>query len=182
MHLSQPLNARGFTLIEVVVVLALLGALAVFAASRFLGTAGFAEYAYQVRAVSALRAMQQRAMQDSRPSYCFQINFIPSASGNPAFGPPSVDYAPGNAAATCATSIDFSGPEYLRTDSDEMTGDDITLDIINGGNTNQTLIGFDTLGRPFTDEGACASGCRITISNELTATVCVESQGYIHAC
>lgn len=183
---NMPMKTAGYTLLELIVVITVLGVLAVSAYSRFQGTDGVAEYTYQARLVSALRNMQTRAMQDTRPGYCYQINLNSSL---PAFGPPTLAYAAGGGAPqqtqSCATSIDFSTPEYLRTGNDEMTGDNVLLSALSGVNSIDH-IGFDGLGRPVNNnqQAICtgSSGCTVTLTGTASARVCVVSQGYIYAC
>lgn len=180
----MPIKTAGYTLLELIVVITVLGVLAVSAYSRFQGTDGVAEYSYQARLVGALRNMQTRAMQDTRPGYCYQINLDTTT---PAFGPPTLAYAVGGGAPqqaqSCATTIDFSTPEYLRTSSDEMTDENVLLSALSGANAIDHL-GFDGLGRPVDNnqQAICSSGCTLTFTGTASAQVCVESEGYIYAC
>ena len=172
-------SSRGFTLVELVLLIILLGILAVTVGSRFSGVSGFSEYAYQQRLMSSLRAMQTRAMFDTRAGYCFQVNFSQSPL---AFGPPVLAYASGASASTCSTNIDFGNQQSLATAADELSDNQIAaLQATDGGNPID-YIGFDNLGRPLTSQSNCQQGCKIVLRGESVAEVCVESQGYIHAC
>jgi MSHA pilin protein MshC len=175
-------KSTGFTLVELIVVIVLISVLSVTAFSRFVGTSGFAEYTYQARLVSALRNMQTRAMHDNRDDYCFQINLITTtATTGAAFGPPILDYVtedPGTADATCSSSIDFSHPDYLKTSATEMSSEDVTLST----EPNFSFINFDDLGRPKVGSADCSATCKITLTGESAVSVCIESEGYIHAC
>jgi MSHA pilin protein MshC len=172
---------KGFTLVELIIVIILIGILSVSVFSRFSGTSGFAEYTYQARLISALRNMQTRAMHDNRDGYCFKINIDKS---NTAFGPPALDYITGSFSAvnaTCSSSIDFSNPDYLTTSATEMSSEGVSLST----QPNFDFIDFDSLGRPNNNNGGpdCSStNCKITLTGESAVSVCVESQGYIHAC
>lgn len=169
---------QGFTLIELIVVIILISTLSVAVFSRFSGTSGFAEYTYQARLVSALRNMQSRAMYDNRQGYCFKINIDTTDA---AFGPPALDYISGSSSAvsaTCSSNIDFSNPDYLTTSATEMSGEGVSLST----QPNFNSIDFDDLGRPKLETADCSTTCKITLTGEAAVSVCIESQGYIHAC
>ncbi|MBF4390124.1 prepilin-type N-terminal cleavage/methylation domain-containing protein, partial [Vibrio anguillarum] len=62
--MQQHLAARrGFTLIELVVVIVLLGIVAVYAASRYTGISSFSSVTTQSEVLASLRLTQNRAMQ-----------------------------------------------------------------------------------------------------------------------
>jgi MSHA pilin protein MshC len=170
---------KGFTLVELIIVIIVISILSVSAFSRFSGTSGFVEYTYQARLVSALRDMQIRAMHDNRSDYCFKVNFQTTP---PAYGPPPLTYAPvGNTAETCQNGIDFTLPDYLATTEIEMTQAGVSLSAASNG-VAFSFIDFNNLGQPSTDGPNCDTGCIITLTGESTVSVCVESEGYIHAC
>lgn len=175
-------KAKGFSLVELITVVILIGVLAVVAGTRLQTRKGYAEYAYQDRIVAALRNMQTRAMQDTRSGYCFQINFAYGSSS--AYGPPSLDYSPGNGAATCAAGISSSAPDFLASQGSEISDESLSLSSSDGNITNFSYIRFDGLGRPYNGAADCSSGvaCKVIISGESNVEVCIESQGYIHAC
>lgn len=156
-------------------IIVLLGILSVIVAPRFQNTGGYAEYTYQSRLISSLRTMQQRAMNDTRPNYCFQVNIFTGV--NSSFGPPALDYSDGNEAATCLTTIDTSeDAQYVVATTSEMDADNVQ--ITSGGGS----IAFNGLGCPNTGSGFCVNATRIELQADSTLAVCVESQGYIHAC
>ncbi|GAA0856547.1 hypothetical protein GCM10009114_18910 [Aliiglaciecola litoralis] len=156
-------------------VMALLGILAVSVAPRFQSTGSVVEYTYQSRLISSLRTMQQRAMNDTRSGFCFFVNVF--GGSNSSFGPPTLNYANSNRANTCATTIDSSeDAQYLVANIDEMAADNVT--ITDGAGT----ISFNSMGCPATASGNCGSSKRIELRGETTIAVCIESQGYIHAC
>jgi MSHA pilin protein MshC len=174
------LHQSGFSFVELITVVLLIGILSVIAVARFSGNDGIAEFTYQNRLISALRNIQQRAMHDSRADFCFQINLSTGAVA-PAFGPPSLDYSAGNQAATCAAGIDAS-VEFLSTTNTEIAEQGVTLNALDGASSSLASIGFDGMGRPLTNVNNCASGCVVSFVGTSEARVCIESQGYVHAC
>jgi MSHA pilin protein MshC len=179
-NIKQYQAQEGFTLLELIIVIVILGTLAVYALPRFTGTATYAEYGFQNRLISVLRNMQIRAMQDSRPNFCHRINFVTSSS-QVAFGAPSGNFANGNQAATCGTSVDFSTPAYLRSSANEIAGSDVTMSALDGS-SDISFIQFDSFGIPQTEASNCLNGCQIDFIGATEASVCIQSQGYVSAC
>jgi MSHA pilin protein MshC len=178
--MKSKLPVWGYTFIELITVLILIGIVSTVAVSRFIGTDGFAEYTYQNRLISSLRNMQQRAMHDNRAGFCFQVNLV-SGAATPAFGPPSVNFVLGNEANTCGSGIDISN-DFLSTTATEIASEKLTLTASDGGVNSLTYIGFDGLGKPLTNLSNCSSGCQVSFAGTDSASVCVESQGYVYAC
>ena len=187
---SKTKKQTGFTLIELVITMVILGVLVIVAWPRLGGSAGYDEYAYQARLIAVLRNMQMRAMNDTRDNNCFQVNFDNS---NDAFGPPTLNYL-SNLGNTCLTTIDVDNVlnsserqtvVHMYGRSDELQSDNIDMQALNSLGALITSIGFTSLGEPLTSDAGndnCASGCSIEfISGVSVAKVCVESQGYIHA-
>ena len=68
------MKAKGFTLVELITVVIILGILAVYVAPRFFGSGDTDVVAAEVSLATLLRAQQQRAMQDTaNPGY--GVNF-----------------------------------------------------------------------------------------------------------
>ena len=121
--------------------------------------------------------MQTRAMHDTRDDYCFQVNFD---NISPAFGPPALNYTTGAGADTCLTHIDFTNASYLTTSATEMTEAKVNLSTL----PNFSFIAFNGLGQPVdaARKLTCKPQCKITLTGEAAVSVCIESEGYIHAC
>jgi MSHA pilin protein MshC len=174
----KPKN-KGFTLIELVVVLVLVGILSVAVYPRMTGKGGIAEYAYQARLVSALRTMQQRAMQDTRADFCFKVVLF--SGNNSAFGPPTLDYiddSATNKTLTCSNQISTNLDDaYAIASNAEMLSDTVAIsdapDFVQFNNMGCTI---DVLGN------ACTTDVRIELQGKKTIAVCVNSQGYIYVC
>ena len=161
--------SKGFSLIELIVVIILIGILAVSVAPKFEGTASYEVNSHRAQLISALRLTQQRAMQQTdTDDYCHEIvfDFIQSRYGIP------------NRISCVQTD-----PIFLSNWEPDATGHivdenyDITFNI-NGSSTRQT-IGFDWMGRPTKD---CTGGCEVNIIHptENTLTVYIEQEGYIN--
>ncbi len=158
----------GFTLVEVIVVIILVGILSVTVASKFTGSDSFAAHSYQKPLVSALRLTQQRAMQQTKTSdgYCHQIVFDTVTQQR--YGVPDRT----NCAIT-AFPNPFN-PDATGLDLSNST-DNVTFALVGGGN----IVSFNSMGKP---QGNCSGGCLINIASSVdTVQVKIESEGYIHA-
>jgi len=164
---------RGFTLVELVTVILLIGILVVSVAPKFDGTAGYEAHSHRVQLISALRLTQQRAMQqtDVTNSYCHQIVFDPDYSR---YGIPDRT----NCSITAFPSpVDWVGDATGHLVDDRYL---ITFSIIKDGAIapEPQTVSFDWLGRP---SGSCAGGCIINVvSTVQTLQISIEAEGYIH--
>lgn len=170
---------QGFTLVELITVVILLGIVSISIAPRFTGSTGFSEFAFQKRALSALRNIQLKSMYDTRPNFCYK--FILDTDASPEFGPNTASFLAGQESASCVDTIDFSSDGYLRTDSGEMAAESLSLNALDGV-LPISFLQFDSLGQPSSSAGSCSAGCTISFIGEQSANVCIASEGYIYAC
>lgn len=148
----------GFTLIELVVVILIISILAVTAAPKLLGVNNFDSFAYRDQMVSSLRLMQQRAMQQTDSNSCHKIIIQDKAYGR---------------------TNDCVSTTFIADWEDDNTGFSVpesSTVIINSVST--TTLTFDSWGRV----QECSNQCVIEFNNVDTALLCIESEGYIHAC
>lgn len=123
---NHPLRS-GFTLVELIVVLVLIGVLAVSLLPRFFDNSGTAEYLYQDQAANVLRRVQMQAMQCTScttPQVNVTANTLIATGGSCPNG--------GGALEVCVASRD-----------------NVSLAL------NAPLLTFDTLGRPSACTGRC---------------------------
>lgn len=164
---------RGFTLVELVTVIILIGILAVSVLPKFDGTASYEAHTQRAQLISALRLTQQRAMQqtDSGDNYCHQLIFD---NTNSRYGVPNrID---------CAITV---FPNNWEPDATGLVVEDITFAI--DGQSNNIAVTFDHMGRPINNPSAalpnnCAGGCIINVQSSIeTLQIRIESEGYVHA-
>ena len=160
-------NNNGFTLVEVVIVLILIGILSVTAATKFFGSAPYEAYTFRASLLSDLRLTQQRAMQQTHSAFCHQLILN--------------DTRYGIADRTDCSVTDLTTLDPTALDQTDLIVDtsryDITFSIV--GKVNPSAISFDSMGRP---QGDCNNGCDISVVSTLdTVVIRIEPEGYIHA-
>jgi len=154
---------RGFTTIELVVVLIIVSILAATALPRFFSSNSYEEYSYQNELVSTLRAVQLRAMQQTVNDICHSVYVNTSQD---IVGLLATDT--GNA-DNCHVSSFHSDITQIEIDASHS---------VNVSTTDaDNKFSFDSLGRP----QGCSAPCQIMITGQQTLTVQIESEGYIHA-
>jgi MSHA pilin protein MshC len=167
-------HQAGFTIIELITVIILIGILAVAIVPKFDGTASYEAHSHRAQLVSALRLTQQRAMQqtDTSDDYCHQLVFdnVTSRYGIPNRVDCDVSTFPNN------WKPDATG---LEVEQRYQVGFSIS------GKTNPSAITFDSMGRPVSNTSGlngCAGGCTINVQSSVeTLQIKIESEGYVHA-
>lgn len=175
-------HSYGFTLIELIIVVILLGIISVTALPRFTGKSGAEETTTQDQMISVLRRMQNQAMQQTSAAFCHQLLLTQTQLGAPNINP--CDAVPANTQLTTAANPD-SGLQF-RLNANSGIG----LRVFNHTNpasgTVQTLpfsFRFNSLGQAVDNSRArFQNGLQIQIAGAVTYSVCIESEGYIHPC
>ena len=179
------MKQRGFTIIELVTVMCILGILALSALSRLNDTQSYTVKAYQDRLMASLRAVQTKAMQDTRPNFCYQLNFTwdgPLAPADDAWGMPTDDYSAGNASVTCGSGIDADATPNISTRPTELKSEELIISTLDGTTQDITYLRFTALGKPVSSAGTCVNTCKISFDALNTTGVCVNQEGLIYAC
>lgn len=165
--------ANGFTIIELVVTIIVVGILAATVAPRFLNSKGFEEYSYRSEVISTLRSIQLRAMQQTDNLHCHQVTITSKIVGLNA-----TDNPPTN---LCNNSVWFDSSQFniaAYEDGPTSVQVDANHSVVFSVNVPSGRFSFDQMGRPV---GCPLSTCIITITGDEALTIKVEPQGYVHA-
>ena len=149
---------RGFTLIELVAVIVIIGILAVVMIPKWSGSSGFDERGFRDRVVTALRYAQKSAIA-ARRTVCASFTSPPASV--------SFRISAANGAANCAAGAALVGPEstpLVVTGVASVSFAALPADVV-----------FDASGRP-------ASGAVISVTGLPAAlAITVEAEtGYVH--
>ena len=168
---------QGFTLIELIITIILIGILATTVAPKFFSSEGYQAYTYRADIINKLRAIQLRAMQQTSGTHCHQVLIKTKQIGLP----------DKNCTVDPETS-DFSSNWKTGTTGVKVEGGhDVTF------SGDQSRIIFNSLGQPiiFTALGQAkrgcqinatgSTGCLITINGAEALIIKIEYEGYIHA-
>lgn len=163
---------NGFTLIELVAVLVLVGILVAVAAPRLLGNNDARAVTVRDQLLSRLRLVQTMNMNEP-PSQRTQLAV---EQGRFAHRTQYIDDVPAPAPDADITDGSAGWRRAVNTG----------IPILLNGIQDFSLI-FDRRGRPLAYNrnggaiNACQSGCRLTLGNRAEQSIIIESEGYIHA-
>ena len=158
---------RGFSLVELIVILIMVGVLAVIAIPRFTGVASFNAMGFTDRVMASLRYAQKQAIAKRR-NVCVNVNVAGT----------SVTFTYANvagSAAACGTALTGPAGENPYVVTPERTGAVVT--------PAPLVFGFDALGRPInTATGVPLAGVQtITVTGDIARVFSVEPEtGYVH--
>lgn len=158
--MSQQRNIQlGFTLVELVTTMIVIGIIAVTVLPRLLSDSSYSAYSLRNEFISELRQVQLKAMQNT--DQCYQIDV--TASGY------TLRHFSGRTASLCTNQVrieqsqTFSGGAHIALASNASQAFSIT---------------FDEQGRMLSP--ACSGNCFNAVADE-TLAIAVESEGYIYA-
>ncbi|MEZ9719603.1 Tfp pilus assembly protein FimT/FimU [Vibrio cyclitrophicus] len=152
---------KGFTLVELIVVILLLAIISATAISRFGGRQSYELYALQEQATSVIRQIQLNRMQSNMDMSVSGAESLRLVAANNCFGSQSA----------CDNTSE--------TRSDVIASDDYSFSSV-PTSSYSSPIEFDLLGNP---ENSASSGVQITISSNNSsgrAWVCINSQGFVY--
>lgn len=150
---------QGFSLIELIIVIVLIGILAVYIAPRFSDKSGFADYATQDLIISAARLAQQRAMYNHSRNACYRMNI---SSGT-------------------IYIESYNGSSYTRIGP---AGWRDGVEIDSSVSLADSIAYFDALGNVLDNTALCAGSPQtqsVLISGGSGLKVCLFSTGHIQA-
>ncbi|WP_017221681.1 type II secretion system protein [Moritella dasanensis] len=160
----------GFTLIELVIVIILLGILAATAIPKLIGNDGFEAQAYRDQLLQLLKTVQQQAMScddDCRKN----VGGIPRTNNLYACNKVIIESNRFGIPKGCDVTFPLAGYEVPQLGMSKAEADSSSISF----NSPLRIIEFDSRGVA----NGCVS-CDISIIGEQTLFIRIESQGYIH--
>jgi MSHA pilin protein MshC len=164
----------GFTLVELVIVLVLIGILAATAAPKILGRSSTDASTTRDQIISVLRLLQLRAMQKTDLTSCRQVLITATSAG---LSDP----------ATCSPATIDNSDQFVVNSTSQL-GISVFNQVSGGAQllppANEFRFLFSIKGQPLQDSTGVPypDGLRIEISAGDTYDICIEDEGYIHPC
>ncbi|MCP1338718.1 prepilin-type N-terminal cleavage/methylation domain-containing protein [Idiomarina sp. M1R2S28] len=160
------MKSKGFTLIELIIILVIIGILAVSVSPVFFDSSGTQSLVLRQRAISILRSIQQQAMQNIDKSLQLEVRL--EVTQNTLGVPP------------------YNNENNLQISNIEGVNFSFSY---SGSDVLPATIAFDALGRPIVFNGSgkevsgCASACTITIKERsgVERVIGINKEGFIDA-
>lgn len=158
---------HGFTLIELIMVIVLLGVLAVYAAPRIFNSDDFNARGFHDETLSLLRYAQKTAVAQRR-NVCVT------------FAPASVRLTIASAAATSTCNTSLTGP--TANCAGGPTGEQACITAKSGVSYSgtPTSFNFDGLGQPVNSAGVLLATQSIQVTNAAKGITVEAGTGYVH--
>ena len=159
-------NMKGFTLVELIVVIIVVAIMSLYAASKFIGVSQFSAQAAQQQGIAVIRQIQLGRMQSNIEDGAtlhqrYQLVITGQCLGS-------------RQACNSNTNEPFSHKVVIEEQDMSFSG--------------PSAIDFDLLGNPICNaSNPSTSGCDNPVSIDIsssteTESICINSQGYVYGC
>lgn len=156
-------NTLGFSLIELVTTILIVGIVAVFVLPKLLPESSYSAHALRNEFISELRHVQIKALNNS--DRCYRISVFSDG-----YQLSTYQHNINNAFAGCIDA------QLIRTEVKQDFSSGAIIELASNGNTDFTM-DFDNLGRA---NLGCNGACFVVKADE-TLNIAMESEGYVHA-